>query len=58
MYKYKVKGIVVGNKVKIELTNGTTIKGKIERLNPLKLRTSNTSTQVIINSFIKKISYV
>jgi hypothetical protein len=49
------KGGKVGDKVEIELTNGTTIKGKIERLNPLKLRTDATSTQVIPNALIKKI---
>ena len=45
-------------KVEIVLTNGTTIKGKIEKLSPLKLRIDSNSTQVVPSTLIKKISYV
>ncbi len=39
----------------IELNNGTIIKGKIENLNPLKVRTSPDSNWVIPYSRIKNI---
>ena len=45
----------VGDEVEIELTNGTIVKGKIEKLNPLKVRTDATSTRVIPNALIKNI---
>ena len=46
----------VGDLVEVELTNGKVIKGKIEKINPLKIRTDNTSTQVIPNPLVKSIT--
>jgi hypothetical protein len=45
----------IGSEVEVELTDGKIIKGKIEKLNPLKIRTDDTSTQVIPNAIIKNI---
>jgi hypothetical protein len=51
-----VDGGEVGDLVEVELTNGKVIKGKIEKINPLKIRTDNTSTQVIPNPLVKSIT--
>ena len=45
----------IGNEVELELNNGKTIKGKVEKINPLKIRTDASSTQVIPNALIKNI---
>jgi hypothetical protein len=45
----------IGNEVEIELNNGKIVKGKVEKINPLKIRTDATSTQVIPNALIKKV---
>lgn len=46
----------IGNEVELELNNGKIIKGKVEKTNPLKIRTDATSTQVIPNALIKNIT--
>jgi hypothetical protein len=45
----------IGNEVEIELNNGKIVKGKVEKTNPLKIRTDATSTQVIPNALIKNV---
>jgi hypothetical protein len=60
---YMAKGgeIEVGDSVIVELNNGKIIQGKIEKLNPYKIRTSPSDTMVIPNSLllsIKKLSDV
>lgn len=50
-----VSELEIGNEVELELNNGKTIKGKVEKINPLKIRTDATSTQVIPNALIKNI---
>jgi hypothetical protein len=50
----------VGDMVLIELNSGKVITGKLEKLNPVKIRTNESSTQVLPNALIKsikKISY-
>lgn len=45
----------IGNEIEIELNNGKIVKGKVEKLSPLKIRTEDTSTQIIPNPLIKNI---
>lgn len=45
----------VGDEVIIELNNGKKIQGKIERLSPLKIRTSSKETIVVPNSLLKSV---
>lgn len=46
---------MIGKNVIIELTNGTNVIGRLEKSNPIKVRTDATSTRVIPNSLIKNI---
>jgi hypothetical protein len=45
----------IGDSVIVELNNGKKIEGKIEKLNPFKIRTSPSSTEVIPNPYIKSV---
>jgi hypothetical protein len=49
------KGGVIGDSVIVELNSGKKIEGKIEKLNPFKIRTSPSSTEVIPNSYMKSV---
>ena len=54
--KMAIGGAVeIGDAVEIELINGKILKGKLEKINPIKIRTDQTSTQVISNALIKSI---
>jgi hypothetical protein len=55
--KKKAEGgnVEVGNNVEIELSSGKIIIGKLEKQNPIKIRTDATSVQVIPNALIKSI---
>jgi len=46
----------IGETVIVELNNGRKIEGTIEKLNPLKIRTSPSDTMVLPNSLIKSMS--
>ena len=48
--------IEIGDMVEVELSNGSIVKGKVEKENPFKIRTDATSTQVIPDALIKNIS--
>jgi hypothetical protein len=48
-------GYEVGDAVEVQLNNGKTLIGKLEKVNPLKIRTDATSTQVLPNSLVKSI---
>jgi hypothetical protein len=50
-----MNGGEVGDMVLIELNNGKVIKGKLEKINPIKIRTDENSTQVLPNALIKSI---
>jgi hypothetical protein len=52
---YMADGGEIGDSVIVELNNGKKIEGKIEKLNPFKIRTSPSSTEVIPNSYIKSV---
>jgi uncharacterized protein YkvS len=47
--------IQLGDVVEIQLHNDKIIKGKVEKISPLKVRTDSTSTQVIPDSSVKSI---
>ena len=51
-------GGAVGDMVSIELNNGKVITGKLEKINPIKIRTNETSTQVLPNALIKSIKKI
>ncbi len=45
----------VGDTITVTLKGGKTVKGKVEKLNPLKVRTGPTSVQVLGNHLIQNI---
>jgi hypothetical protein len=49
------EGGEIGDMVSIELNNGKVIIGKLQKTNPIKIRTNENSTQVIPNALIKSI---
>ena len=50
-----MKDLKVGDRVKIILNNGDEVIGKLEKENPIKIRTSHSDTRVVPNGLIKRI---